>query len=162
MKAYFSSAHTTRAFPITWFPGFKAITSSFTHVSITFSNQSVTNCSKAESTVDAGFVKLMLQRLCGNWAFRMNRVFRSVATWTPAVLKSFETSLSQCTTISFCQCRFRPPFPFAVVAIPRFVYAGITLDTVALNRSRNVAVLSQMLQLNAHQRYALFQIGEVY
>jgi hypothetical protein len=45
---------------------------------------------------------------------------------------------------------FRPLFPFADV-FPRSVFADITLEAVALDTHNNVAVLSQMLQLNAHQ-----------
>jgi hypothetical protein len=37
------------------------------------------------------------------------------------------------------------------------VYADITVETVALDAPNNVTVLSQMLQLNTHQRSVLFQ-----
>jgi hypothetical protein len=45
--------------------------------------------------------------------------------------------------ISFCPCCY--------------MYADITLETVALDTLNNVAVLSYMLQLNAHQQSVLFQ-----
>jgi hypothetical protein len=45
----------SRAFPVVWCPGFVVVTPSFTHLSITFSNQRFINCSR---TVDVGFVKL--------------------------------------------------------------------------------------------------------
>jgi hypothetical protein len=37
------------------------------------------------------------------------------------------------------------------------MYADVTLETVALDAYNNMAVLSQMLQLNTHQQSVLFQ-----
>jgi hypothetical protein len=48
---------------------FYAVTPSFTHLSIAFSNQGFSCCSP---TVDVGFVKLVLNSLCGNRVFKMN------------------------------------------------------------------------------------------
>jgi hypothetical protein len=48
------------------------VTPSFTHLSITFSNQRFSNCSP---TVDVGFVKLTSDSFCGNRVFKMNIQF---------------------------------------------------------------------------------------
>jgi hypothetical protein len=45
------------------------VTLLFTHLSITFSNKRFTSCSP---TVIVGFVKLTLNRFCGNEVFKMN------------------------------------------------------------------------------------------
>jgi hypothetical protein len=47
-------------------------TPSFTHLSIAFSNQRLSNCSP---TVDVGFVKLTSDSFCGNRCFQMNIQF---------------------------------------------------------------------------------------
>jgi hypothetical protein len=49
-----SSDYITRAFPVVWCPGFMVVTPSFTHMSITFSNEKFSNCSP---TAGAGLVK---------------------------------------------------------------------------------------------------------
>jgi hypothetical protein len=51
----------------------------------------------------------------------------------------FRSNPSQCTTISVT-ADFRPLFLFADVVFPRFMYANITLETVALDTPNNVAV----------------------
>jgi hypothetical protein len=64
-----SSDHTTRAFPVVWWPGFMVVTPSFMQLSITFNNQRFSNCSP---TVDVGCVKLTLDSFCGNRVFKIN------------------------------------------------------------------------------------------
>jgi hypothetical protein len=61
-----------------------------------------------------------------------------------------------CTTIYFCQCWFSPTFPLRW-CLPWFVYADITLETVALLHLMMWQFSSQMLQPNAHQWPVLFQ-----
>jgi hypothetical protein len=58
-----SSDHIMRAFPIVLSPGFMFVTPSFTHVSITFSNQKFSSCSP---TMHVGFVKLTSDNFCEN------------------------------------------------------------------------------------------------
>jgi hypothetical protein len=119
---------------------------------ITFSNQRFSNCNP---TVNAEFVKLTLVSFCGNMVFKMNIHFCCHLCCSSAVI--FRNNPSQCTTISV-SAYFRPFFLFADVVFPWFVYADITLETVAaLDIPKNVQFLSQMLQLNAHQRSVLFQ-----
>jgi hypothetical protein len=77
-----SSDHITRAFPVVWCPGFMAVTPSFTHLSIKFSNQRFSNYNP---TVDIGFVKLMSDRFCGIFSFSVIRA--------AVVLRFFETIL---------------------------------------------------------------------
>jgi hypothetical protein len=53
----------------------------------------------------------------------------------------FQNNPSQCTTISFCQCRFLPTLFLFTNVFPWFMYvADTTLQTVALNTPNNVAV----------------------
>jgi hypothetical protein len=61
-----------KRFPVAWCPGFVVVTPSFTHLSITFSNQRFSNCSP---TVDVRFVKLTSASFCGNRVFKMNIQF---------------------------------------------------------------------------------------
>jgi hypothetical protein len=75
------------------------------------------------------------------------------------VLRFFEKKTSQCTTIYlflstliFAHCCL-----FVDVVFSTFVYADITLQTVALDTPINMAVLLQILQLNANQQSGLFQ-----
>jgi hypothetical protein len=69
----------------------------------------------------------------------------------------FETVLPNVRRSLSVSVDFRPLFFFADVVFLWFVYADITLETVSLDTPNNVAVLSQMLQLNANQRCLLFE-----
>jgi hypothetical protein len=51
----------------------------------------------------------------------------------------FRNNPFQCTTIPFCQCWFSRMFLFVNVVLPWFMYADITLETVALYAVNNVA-----------------------
>jgi hypothetical protein len=73
------------------------------------------------------------------------------------VLRFFETTLLNVRRTFSVSVEFRPLFLFADIVFPWFVYVDITLETVALGTPNNVAVFSQMLQLNAHQRSVLYQ-----
>jgi hypothetical protein len=65
-----SSDHVMHSFPVVRCPGFMVVTQSFTHLSITFSNQRFSNCGPA-----VGFVNLMSVSFCGNRVVRMNIQF---------------------------------------------------------------------------------------
>jgi hypothetical protein len=135
------------------------VMSSFTHLSVTFSNQGFSNCSP---TVDVEFVKLMLDSFCGNRGFKMNIQFCWPVTCAAVVLIFFETLLLNVRRSLSVTVNFRPLFLFTDVVIPWFMYADITLESVALDTPYNLTVfffLSQMLQLNAFQRSVLFQNG---
>jgi hypothetical protein len=69
-------------------------TPSFTHFSITFSNQRFSNCSPP---VDVGSVKLTSDSFCGN----MNIQFCCNLWCSSSVI--FRNTPPQCRTISFCQ-----------------------------------------------------------
>jgi hypothetical protein len=131
-----SSDHITRAFSVVWYSGFMVMTPSFTHLSITFSNQRFSNCSP---TVDVGMVKLMSGSFYGNRVFEMNIQFychlccRRSVFFRKKILFNIRRSLS--INVNFC-----PLFLFADVAFPWFVYTDITLETVALVTPNNVAV----------------------
>jgi hypothetical protein len=129
------------------------VTPSFMHLSINFSNQPFSNCNL---TVDAGFVKLTSDSFCGNRVFRMHIQFCCPVTCAAVVLWFFETILLSVPRSLSVNQDFRPLFLFADV-FSCFVYADITLENVALDRTNNVAVLSQMFQLNAHQQSVPFQ-----
>jgi hypothetical protein len=107
----------------------------FTHPSITFSNQRFRNCSPI---VYVGFVKLTSDRFCGNRVFRMNMQFRCHICCRRSVI--FRNNPSQYTTILSASVDFHPLFLFADVVFPWFVYADITLETVALDTPSRVAV----------------------
>jgi hypothetical protein len=55
-----------RAFPVVWCPGFMAVTPSFTHLSITFSNRRFSNCGP---TGDVGFVRVFMETGSSRWIF---------------------------------------------------------------------------------------------
>jgi hypothetical protein len=67
-----SSDHIRHAFPVIWCPGCTLMTPAFTHLSVTFTNQRIINCSP---TMDVGFVKLTLHSFCVYRVFRMNIQF---------------------------------------------------------------------------------------
>jgi hypothetical protein len=85
------------------------------------------------------------------------RIFSSALTCTAVVVWFFVTVLHNVRRSLSVSVEFRPLFLFADVVFPWFVYADITLETVALDAPNDEAVLSQMLQLNAQQRSVLFQ-----
>jgi hypothetical protein len=128
------------------------VTPPFTHLSITFSNQKFSNCCP---TVDVEFLKHSSDSFCANRVFKMNIQFCCQLCCSSCVI--FWKNPSHCMMILFCNIDFRPLFFFADVVLPWFVYVDITLETAALDILNNVAVLSQMLQLNAHQPSVLFQ-----
>jgi hypothetical protein len=99
-----SSDHIKRIFPVVWCLGFMVVTPSFTHLSITFSNERFSNCSP---TVDAGFVNLTSDIYCRNRVFTLNIQFRSPVNCAAVLCSSsviFLNKPSKCTTISFCYC----------------------------------------------------------
>jgi hypothetical protein len=120
----------------------------FTHLNIIFSILRFSDCSPV---VDGGFVKLTSDSFCGSTVLKINIQFFCHLCCSKSVI--FRINLSQWMMISFCQCWFSPTY----VVFPWFVCADMTLETVAPDTPINVAVLSQMLQLNAHQRSGLFQ-----
>jgi hypothetical protein len=73
-----------------WCTGFMVVTPSFTHLSITFSNQRFSNCSPT-TTLDVGFVKFTLDSFCGNRIFEMNIQFCSNVTCAGVIVWFFET-----------------------------------------------------------------------
>jgi hypothetical protein len=78
-----------RAFPVVSCPGFMVVTPSFTHLSITFSNQRFSNCSP---TVDVGSVNLTSDSSCRNRVFKMNIQFCRHLCCSSSVI--FETILN--------------------------------------------------------------------
>jgi hypothetical protein len=66
------------------------LTPSFTHLSITFSNQRFSNCNP---TVDVRFFKLMSDSFCGNRVFKMNIQFCCPVTCAAVLEWFFETIL---------------------------------------------------------------------
>jgi hypothetical protein len=92
--------------------------------------------------VDAGFVKLKSDSVCGNRVFKMNIQFCCpLVICAAAVLRFFEKKIPLNVRRSFSfNVDFRPLFLFAHVVFPLFVYADIALGTVALDTSNNVAV----------------------
>jgi hypothetical protein len=123
----------TPSFPVAWCPGFMVVTSSFTltHLSITFSNQKFSNC---RPTLYVGFVKLTLDNFCGNSVFEMNIQICYQPCCNICVI--FRNNHSQCTRISFCECWYSPIDPLRWYLL---VYGDVTLETVALNVTNNVA-----------------------
>jgi hypothetical protein len=130
-----------RAFPLVWYPGFMVVTPSFTQLSITVSNQSLKNCGPI---IDVGFVKLMSDSLCRNWVFRMNIHFCCPVTCAVVVVWFFEIKFLNVRRSLSVNVDFFPLFLFADVVFPWFVYADITLETVALDTRNNVAHLPQI------------------
>jgi hypothetical protein len=94
---------------------FMVVTPSFTHLSITFSNQRFCSCRPVTSD---NFVEIC----------------------AAVIVRFFPNSSCQCTTISLCQCWFSPLFLFVEDVFPWFVYADITLETVALDTANNLAL----------------------
>jgi hypothetical protein len=81
--------------------GLIVVTPSFTHLSITFSNERFSNCSP---TVDVWFVKLTSDSFYGNRVFKINIQVCCHLRCTNSPI--FRNNPSQCMTISFCQCWF--------------------------------------------------------
>jgi hypothetical protein len=109
------------------------VTPSFTHLSVTFSNQRFSNCNP---TVDVGFVKLTSVSFCRNRVFKKNIVLLSCHLCCSSSV-IFRNSPSQCTRSLSVKVEFHPLFLFADV-FPWFVYADIFLETVALDTPNNV------------------------
>jgi hypothetical protein len=112
------------------------VTPSFTHQSITFSNQRFSNLSP---TVDVGFVKLTLVSFYGNRLLEISIQFCCLVTCVAVVEWFRETNLSVRWLLSV-SADFRPLLLFADVIFPWFIYANITYETVALDTPNNVAV----------------------
>jgi hypothetical protein len=94
------------AFPVLWCPGFTVVIPSFTHLSITLSNQRFSNrC----PTVNVGFVKLASDSFCGNMVLKMNIRFCCHLCCSSSLI--FRNNPSHCTRISFCQCWLSPTVP---------------------------------------------------
>jgi hypothetical protein len=131
--------HIKHTFPVAWHPGFIVVTPSFTYVSITLNNQRISSCSP---TVDVGFLKLTSDSFCGNKVFGMNIQFCCPVTCAAAVLWFFDNILLNVRWYLSVSVEFRAIFRFAGVVFPRFVYADVSLETVALNTPNNVAVFA--------------------
>jgi hypothetical protein len=108
------------------------LTPSFTHLSITFSNQRFSNCSP---TVDVGFVKLTSDSFCGNRVFKMNIQFCCHQFCSSSVIFLNNVWRSLCVNFDF-----GPLFLSDDVVFPLLLYADITLESVALDTPNNVAV----------------------
>jgi hypothetical protein len=120
-------------FPVVCYLGFMVVTPSFTHLSIAFYNKWFSNCSPI---VDVGFVKITSGSFYGNSLQDEYSVLLSpMLQYLCVCLFS-----KQCFSISFCQCWFSPLFLFVDGVFPWFVYADITLETVALDTPNNVSV----------------------
>jgi hypothetical protein len=79
-------------------------------------------------------VKLTSDSFCGNGDFSSTVTYIAVVLWfLETILLSVRRSLS--VIFYFCQL-----FLFADVVFPWFVYADITLETVALDTPNNVAI----------------------
>jgi hypothetical protein len=104
------------------------VTPLFTHMSIIFGNQRFNNCSP---TVDVGFVKLTSDSYFGNSL----PVLQYFCDFFETVLLTVRQSLS-------LNVHFRPLVLFVDVVFPWFVYADITLETVALDTHINLAVFA--------------------
>jgi hypothetical protein len=77
-------------------------------------------------------------------------MFSSVVTCATVVVWFSKQSFSIYDGSASVNVDFRPLFLFADVVFPWVIYANVTLETVVVDTPNNVAVLSQMLQLNAH------------
>jgi hypothetical protein len=91
------SSDITCAFPIVWCPVFMVVTPSFTHLSIAFSNQKVSNCSPI---MDVRFVKFRSDNFCGNRVFKVNIQFCCPVTYAAVVLWFLETVLLNIRSLS--------------------------------------------------------------
>jgi hypothetical protein len=136
---------------IVWSPVFMVVRPSFKHLSNTFKIGDLAT----SPTADVEFVKLTSDGFCGNRVFRMNIQFCCHLCCSSFVI--FETILLNARRTLSVSVDFRPLFLFADIAFPWFVYADITLETIALDTPNKVAVLSQIRQLNTQQRSVLFQ-----
>jgi hypothetical protein len=108
--------HITGAFPVVWCPGFMVVTPSFTHLSITFSNQRFINsnlnrgCSICELHVGEFLWKRSAIRLCcSRWVSFRNKpspcttIFMSVLIFAlslrwcwPSVIRVYRHNLRNC------------------------------------------------------------------
>jgi hypothetical protein len=104
------------------------MTPSFTHLSITFSNQRFSICSP---TAGVGFVKLTTDSFCGKWAFKVNIQFCCHLCCNSSLF--FKTTVLNVRRSLSVSVHFRPLFLFADV-FPGF------METVALDTTNNVAV----------------------
>jgi hypothetical protein len=84
-------------------------------------------------------------------------IFSSAVTCAAVVLCFFETLLLSVWWSLSVNVDFHLLFLFADVVFPWFTYADITLETVTLSTPNNMAVSSQMFQLNTHQWSVLLQ-----
>jgi hypothetical protein len=138
------------------------VTPSFTHLNITFSNQRFSNCSP---TVDVGVCEAHIGRTIFVETGSSRWIFSSVVTCAAVVLWFLKTLFSVrqyllffFTVVSlYVIVEFHPLFLFAGVVFPWFVYADITLQTVALDTPNNVAVFIPDAPANPQQRSVLFQ-----
>jgi hypothetical protein len=93
------------------------------------------------------FLKPTSDSFCGNrdlrWTFNSTVISAAVVVWF------FEIILLNLWRSLFVNMYFRPLFLFADIAFPRFVYADISLETVALH--------TQMLHLHKNPRSVFFQ-----
>jgi hypothetical protein len=107
-----SSDYITLAFPVVCYPGFMVV-ASFTHLSITFSNQRFSNCS---STVDIGFVKLTSDSFCGNRDFKMNIQFcYRLCSSSTVIFRNNPLNVRRPLSVNI---DLRPLFLFADVVFP--------------------------------------------
>jgi hypothetical protein len=139
-----------------WCPGFMVVTPSFTHLCIIISNQRFSNCSP---TVDVGFVKLTSDSFCGNRAFKMNIQFCSHLCCNSSV--NFETILLNAQRSLSVNFDFRSLFLFADVVFPWFMYADITLETVALDTPNNVAIFITDAPAKRAPTMSSLKIGQI-
>jgi hypothetical protein len=100
-----SSDHITHAFPVVSCQDFIVVTPSFTHLSITFSNQRFRSYSR---TVGVGFVELTSDSFCGNRGLKMNIQFCSPVTCAAVVVLFFEAILLDVRRSLSVSVDFRP------------------------------------------------------
>jgi hypothetical protein len=132
-----SSDHIMRVFPVASFPGFMVVTPSFSHLSISFRNQRFSNYSFT-ATMDIGFVKLTSDSFVETrFSNEYSVLLFSYVCCGISVI--FRNNPSQCTTFYSVNVDFRRLFLFADV-FPWFVYADITLESVAFDAPNTAAV----------------------
>jgi hypothetical protein len=130
-----STDHITRAFPVVWCPGFM---SWHHHLDIW-----------ALLSAIWGFAIAALLWVLDLWSSRQTVfmetrssrwIFSSAVICAAVVLWIFETILLKLRRSHSVNVDFHPLFPLVDVVLPWFVYADVTLETVALDTPNNMAV----------------------
>ena len=116
-------------FPIKRCPGFMIITPSLSPYSIILSTQRFSTCS---STMDVGFVQLLLDCFCGNRIFKTNHEFSChLCCSSSMILYTIQFNIQWSLSLSF---GFQPLFLLADDVFPWFVHSIIISQTAALYR----------------------------